>query len=92
MIKTYKARGAKLVTNCRRGGVTRCVLLSLLLAFVLAGGVSAWTVVNHFNNTAHGLVSSPYYPQFETLSSSLVTHVLRGQRDPMSVLEELHPR
>lgn len=43
------------MTNYRRGGVTRCALLSVFLVFVLAGGVSARTVVNHFNNTAHGL-------------------------------------
>jgi multiple sugar transport system substrate-binding protein len=35
-------------------------------------------------------VSSPHYSRFETLSLSLVTQVLRGQRDPGSVLEELH--
>lgn len=37
-------------------------------------------------------LSSPHYSRFETLSSSLVTQALRGQRDPKSVLEELQDR
>ena len=35
-------------------------------------------------------VCSPHYSRFKSQSNTLVTQVLRGQRDPMSVLEELH--
>ena len=35
-------------------------------------------------------VCSPHYSRFESQSNTLVTQVLRGQRDPMSVLEERH--